>query len=77
MLCVRFGMVDDNLDMEELINLVTSAGQELEESSKVINADFIIIYQVIEIKYMSENCVCVRVLSSIIAENTILMSFKL
>lgn len=29
-------MVDDNLDLEELIGLVTSAGEELEESSKVI-----------------------------------------
>lgn len=36
MICVRFGMVDDNLDLEELIGLVTSAGEELEESSKVI-----------------------------------------
>ncbi|XP_035209564.1 pyridoxal-dependent decarboxylase domain-containing protein 1-like isoform X2 [Stegodyphus dumicola] len=36
MLCVRFGMVDDNLDMDELISLVVSAGQELEESSKFL-----------------------------------------
>ncbi|XP_054710839.1 pyridoxal-dependent decarboxylase domain-containing protein 1-like [Uloborus diversus] len=36
MLCVRFGMVDENLDMDELISLVTTAGQELEESSKFL-----------------------------------------
>lgn len=36
MLCVRFGMVTDDLDMEELVNLVLTSGQELEESSKFI-----------------------------------------
>lgn len=36
MICVRFGMVDDNLDLEELIGLVTTAGEELEESSKFL-----------------------------------------
>lgn len=36
MLCVRFGMVCEKLDMDELIDLVLSAGQELEESSKFL-----------------------------------------
>lgn len=36
MLCVRFGMVDEGLDLEELIALVLATGQEIEESSKFL-----------------------------------------
>ncbi|GFS50973.1 pyridoxal-dependent decarboxylase domain-containing protein 1 [Trichonephila inaurata madagascariensis] len=48
MLCVRFGMVDADLNLEELMNLVTSAGQELEESSKFLETMSEIIKQGIE-----------------------------
>lgn len=38
MSCVRFGMVTDDLDVEELVNLVLGAGTELEESSKALES---------------------------------------
>lgn len=38
MLGVRFGMVTDDLDMDELIGLVLSHGQEVEESSKFLES---------------------------------------
>ncbi|XP_022128759.2 pyridoxal-dependent decarboxylase domain-containing protein 1 [Pieris rapae] len=36
MFCVRFGMVTADTDVEELLELVLSAGKEVEESSKVL-----------------------------------------
>ncbi|CAN8002704.1 unnamed protein product [Ixodes hexagonus] len=38
MCCVRFGMVTDDLDVEELVGLVLAAGMELEESSKALES---------------------------------------
>ncbi|XP_076334792.1 putative pyridoxal-dependent decarboxylase domain-containing protein 2 isoform X4 [Tachypleus tridentatus] len=48
MLCVRFGMVTDDLDMEDLVNLVLSTGQELEESSKLLESMAEVVKQGIE-----------------------------
>ncbi|KAH7985104.1 hypothetical protein HPB52_024319 [Rhipicephalus sanguineus] len=36
--CVRFGMVTDDLDIEELVGLVLGAGIELEESTKALES---------------------------------------
>ncbi|KAG8188929.1 hypothetical protein JTE90_014981 [Oedothorax gibbosus] len=36
MVCVRFGMVDAHLDLEELMQMVTAAGRDIEESSKFL-----------------------------------------
>ena len=33
--CVRFGLITDETDLEELIALVYTTGKEVEESSKV------------------------------------------
>ena len=33
--CVKFGLITDDTDLEELIGLVCSVGKEIEESSKV------------------------------------------
>lgn len=33
--CVRFGMVTEDTDMEELVTMVDKTGKEIEESSKV------------------------------------------
>jgi len=33
--CVRFGLITDDTDLEELIGLVYSTGREIEDSSKV------------------------------------------
>lgn len=33
--CVKFGLITDDTDLEELIGLVYSVGKEIEESSKV------------------------------------------
>ena len=33
--CIRFGLITDSTDIEELVILVTSTGREVEESSKV------------------------------------------
>lgn len=38
MCCVRFGMVTDELDVEELVGMVLGAGIELEESSKALES---------------------------------------
>lgn len=55
MICVRFGMVDDNLDLEELIGLVTSAGEELEESSKVIEKKKILYFSFFNVIFLCNN----------------------
>ncbi|XP_064478768.1 pyridoxal-dependent decarboxylase domain-containing protein 1-like isoform X2 [Ornithodoros turicata] len=46
--CVRLGMVTDDLDVEELVGLVLSAGQELEESSKALETMSELVKQGIE-----------------------------
>ena len=38
--CVRFGLITDETDLEELIALVYTTGKEVEESSKVISCSF-------------------------------------
>ncbi|XP_042910971.1 pyridoxal-dependent decarboxylase domain-containing protein 1 isoform X2 [Parasteatoda tepidariorum] len=48
MLCVRFGMVDAHLNLDELMSVVTSAGQELEESSKFLESMSEVVRQGIE-----------------------------
>lgn len=36
LVCVRFGMVTADTDVEELLSLVTSIGKDVEESSKYL-----------------------------------------
>lgn len=38
--CVKFGLITDDTDLEELIGLVYSVGKEIEESSKVSQSNF-------------------------------------
>lgn len=42
--CVRFGMVTEDTDMEELIDLIVSTGQEIEEATKVCDLSFCSIF---------------------------------
>jgi hypothetical protein len=38
LICVRFGMVTAETDVEELLNLVVTTGKEVEESSRFLES---------------------------------------
>lgn len=42
--CVKFGLITDDTDLEELIGLVYSVGKEIEESSKVSQSNILPCY---------------------------------
>lgn len=48
MACVRFGMVTEDLAVEELVHMVLSAGQELEESCKELEEMSELVRQAVE-----------------------------
>lgn len=49
---MKFGLITDDTDLEELIGLVYSVGKEIEESSKVSRVNMFTLFPFLQINFI-------------------------